>query len=95
VPEISKAKAVDRLVKGVEKATPDVLPEVYSELFPETPSPSSLVVGDIIKQIKTGLAEEEIVGLWNVVFPEDRNVWYNEEDKTFHYNQEVFGYVDC
>ena len=94
MPELSKAEAVERLVKGVEKATPDYLAEFYSELFPQKTPPSTLVVGDIIKHIKNGLEEEEIVDLWNVVFPDDWNVWYNEEDKTFRYNQEVLGYVD-
>ena len=40
------------------------------------------------------MQEEEIVDLWNVVFPEDWHVWYNEEDRTFRYNEEVLGYVD-
>ena len=28
-----------------------------------------------------GIEAEEIVDLWNVVFPEDHNVWYNEETR--------------
>ena len=42
----------------------------------------------------SGLEAEEIVDLWNVVFPEDRNVWYDEEAKTIHFNEEVVGYAD-
>jgi hypothetical protein len=91
VPELSKAEAVDRLVKGVENARPDDFAEIYSELFLEKTPPSPLVAGEIIKHIKSGIEEEEIVDLWNVVFPEDWNVWYDEEDKTFRYNQEVLG----
>jgi hypothetical protein len=94
VPEISKGEATERLVKRIESVAPDYLSEIYSELFPEKTPPLELVADDITKHIKKGLEEEEIVDLWNVVFPEDRNVWYDEEDKTFRYNEEVFGYVD-
>ena len=44
--------------------------------------------------IPGGLEAEEIVGLWNVVFPEDRNVWYDDETKAIHFNEEMAGYAD-
>ena len=28
---------------------------------------------------------DEIIDLWNVVFPEDRNVWFDEAEKAFHF----------
>ena len=49
---------------------------------------------DLALHIRSGLEAEEIVDLWNVVFPGDRNVWYNEEDDEIHYNEEAVGYVD-
>ena len=46
------------------------------------------------RHIRDGLAAEEIVDLWNVVFPDDCNVWYNEETKAIHYNEELVGSAD-
>ena len=94
MPAISKAEAVDKLATAVEKAKPDELEEIFSELFPTRTRPAAIVLGDIIKHIKVGLEPEEIVDLWNVVFPDDHNVWYNEEDELIRYNEEAFGYVD-
>jgi hypothetical protein len=28
------------------------------------------------------------------VFPEDRNVWYDEETRAIHFNEEMAGYAD-
>jgi hypothetical protein len=35
-----------------------------------------------------------MVDLWNVVFPKDRNVWYDEEATAIHFNEEMAGYAD-
>jgi hypothetical protein len=94
MPALSKVEAAEKLAKGVEKAKPSDLAEIYSELFPEKPSTRPPVASDIANHVRSGLEAEEIVDLWNVVFPADRNVWYNEEDKAIHYNEEVVGYVD-
>ena len=80
--------------KGVEKAKPTNLAEIYSELFLEEPPPASPVASELVKHIREGLEAEEIVDLWNVVFPEDRHVWYDEEAREIHYNEEMVGYVD-
>ncbi|SIO58817.1 hypothetical protein SAMN05444166_5821 [Singulisphaera sp. GP187] len=94
MPAISKAEAAEKLAKVVEKAKPTDLVEIFSELFPETPSPASLVAGDLVKHIRSGLEAEEIVDLWSVVFPEDRNVWYDEEEKAIRFNEEMVGFAD-
>jgi len=47
-----------------------------------------------VLMLTSHLDAEEIVDLWNVVFPQDRNVWYDEEAKAIHYNEEMVGYVD-
>ena len=39
-------------------------------------------------------AAEEIVDLWNVLFPADRNVWYDEQEDKIHYNEELVGYAE-
>ncbi len=94
MPALSRAKAAEKLARGVERAKASDLPEIYSELFPERPSPAPPVASEIAKQIRSGLEAEEIVDLWNVVFPEDRNVWYDEEAKAIHFNEEMAGYAD-
>ncbi len=68
--------------------------EIYSELFPERSSPTSPPASEIARQIRGGLEAEEIVDLWNVVFPEDRNVWYDEEEKSVCYNEGQIRYAE-
>ncbi len=94
MPALSRAGAVEKLAEGVEKVKSTDLAEIYAELFPEEPSTEVPVASDIAKHIRNGLEAEEIVDLWNVVFPRDHNVWYDEEAKEIRYNEEVFGYAD-
>jgi hypothetical protein len=94
MPALSKAEAVEKLACTVEKANPSDLPEIYSELFPERSASTPPAASEIAKHIRTGLEAEEIVDLWNVVFPEDRNVWYDEEAKEIRFNEELVGYAD-
>lgn len=94
MPALSTKEAAENLARAVEKAKPGTLREVYAELFPEEPSPIPLAAGDIARQIRSGLEAEEIVDLWNVLFPDDHDVYYNEETKTIHYNEELVGYAD-
>jgi hypothetical protein len=94
MPALSKTEAAEKLAIGVEKAKSYDLPEIYSELFPEQTPSTPPVASEIAKYIRNGLEAEEIVDLWNVVFPEDRNVWYDEEEKAIHFNEEVVGYAE-
>ncbi len=94
MPVLSKTDAVEKLATSVERAKTSDLPEIYSELFPEKPSPAVPVASEIARHIRSGLEAEEIVDLWNVVFPEDHNVWYDEESKAIRFNEEMAGYAD-
>ncbi len=94
MPALSEAEAAEKLAVGVEKAKPSVLPEIYSEFFPRGPPAVPPVASEIARHIRGGLEAEEIVDLWNVVFPEDRNVWYDEEARAIHFNEEMVGYAD-
>ena len=94
MPALSKIEASEKLAKAVDKAKPIALPEIYAELFPQLPLSSPLIKSEIVEYIRNKLEVEEIVDLWNVVFPEDRHVWYNEETKTIHYNEAMVGYAD-
>ncbi len=92
MPALSKDEAAERLADGVERAKPSNLPEIYAELFPERLPGATPVASEIARYIRGGLEAEEIVDLWNVVFPEDRNVWYDEETRAVHFNEEMAGY---
>ncbi len=94
MPALSKAEASERLAVGVEKARLSDLPEIYAELFPERTPEVPADASEIARQIRGGLEPEEIVDLWNVVFPEDRNVWYDEETRAIHFNEEMAGQAD-
>ena len=94
MPAISKADAAERVAKGVEAAEPSDLPEIYSELFPARSSQHPLAVGDITRHLREGLEAEEIVDLWNVVFPRDRNVWYGEEARAIRFNEGPVGFAE-
>jgi hypothetical protein len=94
MPMLSTNEAAERLARAVERAKPSDLGEIYAELFPEETSSKSPAAGEIARQIRSGLAAEELVDLWNVLFPGDRNVWYNEETRAIHYNEEMAGYAE-
>jgi len=100
---ITKQRAVDRLTHAVREAHADDLVEIYNELFPEEPTtedqahagPSSLVER-IVAHIASGLEVEEILDLWNVIFPTHRRVWFAEDEGLMHYDEkiETVGQVD-
>ena len=94
MPTLSREQAVEKLAMGVEQAKPSELPEIYSEIFPTRALNTAPVACDIATHIRGGLEAEEIVDLWNVVFPEDRHVWYDEEAQAICYNEEMVGYFD-
>ena len=97
LPAVSKEQAVNLLTKEVEEHLhADDLLEVCNELFqddPYTKEPAHEDVTPLIEQlddyIRSGLEIEEIVDLWNLVFPKHRNVWYDEEEARMHYNEEL------
>jgi hypothetical protein len=95
MPALKKNQAVERLAQVVEKAKPTALVEIYAELFPEKPRATVLSAADLARHVRSGLEAEEIVDLWNVVFPADRNVWYEEEGEKIHFNEEALGYAEA
>ncbi len=94
MPALSTKEATERLAKVVEMAKQSTLGEVYAELFPEAPASPLPSAGDMARYIRDGLEAEEIVDLWNVVFPGDRNVRYDEEAKEVRYNEDMVGSSD-
>jgi hypothetical protein len=92
---ISKMEAVERLAKEVEKASADDLREIYAELFPEKPLPTAgLHAPDLARHVRTSLEPEEVVDLWHVVFPADRQVNYDEEDELLRYHSGASQYAE-
>lgn len=95
MPALTANEAAERLANGVEKAKPAALAEIYADLFPEKPVAAVLSTAVLAQHVRSGLEAEELVDLWNVVFPADRNVWYDEEDEKIHYNEEAVGYAEA
>jgi hypothetical protein len=94
MPEISRDEAIQRLLREVQTMPPDELAEAYNELFPSQPMTEDQarlnggrLRDRITDHINRGIHSEEIVSLWNVVFPKDRHVSYDDDADTLHYGQ--------
>lgn len=93
---IKKKEAIARLTRAVRTARVDDLVEIYNELFPEEPTtekkananPSSFV-DKVMAHIANGLEIEEILALWNIIFPMHRGVWFDEDEELIHYTLEA------
>jgi len=88
--------AVERLIQAIEDMHADDLVEAYNELFPEEPLSQDEayedvipVVERIVNHINRGLEVEELLDLWNVVFPKHRNVAYDEETEAISFEESV------
>jgi hypothetical protein len=99
MPEMSREQAVQRLVRELPSLRSDDLAEVYNELFPTEPTTEELARRDrsrlldrINDHFSRGLEPEEIGDLWNVLFPRERHVSYDEESDTIHYGEKA-GFV--
>ena len=95
MPAITTSEAIARLIRAVEAMPPDDLLEFYNELFPEAPKSEVTPPGDgssdrqrIVEHLNRGVEIEEILDLWNVAFPEDRAVYYDDEGMVVRYNEE-------
>jgi hypothetical protein len=97
MPVVTEEQALELLTNGVQEKLPPVeVLEVYNEVFPEDryteeqarQDPSRLKER-LVQRIHSGLGIDEVIDLWGVVFPRDRNVWYNEEEERIHYNEDV------
>lgn len=88
MPTIPRLEALERLARAVETATPDDVVAIYTELFPtKNPREAPPVAKQIAAHIRLGIEPEEIVDLWNVVFPAERSVYYNEEEGSLQYRE--------
>lgn len=94
---VTKDKALELLTNEVqEKLGADELLEVYNEVFPDDPYTEEEVHEDVtplidrlVDHVNSGLAVEEVIDLWGLIFPRHRNVWYDDEEERLHYNEEA------
>jgi hypothetical protein len=95
MPVVTRDKALELLANAVqEKLDTDELLEVYNEVFPDGPYSKEDAQNDrwplieqLVAHIHGGLEIDEVVDLWGLIFPRDRNVWYDEEEDRIHYNE--------
>ena len=89
---IRKSEAVEKLAQAVNAASSDDLADICAELFPDRPRLRPADAGtrrpEISGHVRTKMEPEEMVDLWNVVFPGHRNVYYDDAEGLLCYNQE-------
>src|SRR5581483_2564983 len=91
--------AIERLAKAVEQAGTDDLREIFAELYPAKSLPDvsdangPALAKELARHVRRGIEPEEAVDLWNVVFPTDRHVYYDEEDQTLRHNESELRYA--
>jgi hypothetical protein len=92
----TKQHAVDLLTEAIKTAYPDDLVEIHNELFPERPTTEdeakahpSILIKKIIAHIDKGLEVQEILDLWNVIFPRHRSVRFDEDEGLIHYDEKT------
>jgi hypothetical protein len=87
MPTIPKREAADRLARAVERASSDDLTVIFGELYPTKPLPAGGPrAADLAAHIREDLEPEELVDLWNVVFPTHHDVFFDEEEEALRYN---------
>lgn len=100
MPAIPRKEAVEQLAKAVEKASSDDLVQIYTELHPANPLPdvtgakAEQLAKELAAHIRAGIEPEEVIDLWNVVFPTDRSVYWDEEDDALRHNERRLKYTE-
>ncbi len=97
MPVVTREEALELLTKEVsERLGVDEVLEVYNEVFPGDPYTEEEAHDDVwplIEQlsdhIRSGLGLDEVIDLWGVIAPRHRNVWYDDEAETIHYDEET------
>ena len=98
---IPRMEAVERLAKAVEKdSSDDLVHSLFTELFPADPLPdvtgpkAELLAKKLAAHIRAGIEPEEVVDLWNVVFPVEGYVYYDEEDDVLRHRERRLKYAE-
>ncbi len=94
MPTVMRSEAADRLTQQVHAMNRSNLLDFHNELFPEDPISEidtkdvSAVRRKVLDYLGRGVEVEEILDLWNVVFPDAWNVYYDDETDEIHYRDE-------
>lgn len=96
MPVVTRDQVIELLTKAVEEDLhADDLLQVHNELFPDDPVTEEEVYDDvtpatetILSYINSDLAVEDLLDLWNLIYPKHRHVWYDEQAEKFHYTEE-------
>jgi hypothetical protein len=67
---------------------------LFPDRLPLTLAEADKRRAEITDYVRTQMEPEEMVDLWNVVFPADWNVWYNELEERVVYNLEQPWYTE-
>ena len=97
MPVVTKEQALKLLTNEVQKRLgADELLEVYNEVFPDDPHTEeeshedvTPLIAQLVDHINSGLEIDVVMDLWELIFPQHRNVWYDEEEERIHYNEET------
>jgi hypothetical protein len=97
MPAVTKEEALELLVNEMQqKLGAEELLEVYNEVFPDCPCTeeeahenSSALMKRLVEHINSGLEVDEVIDLWGLILPKDRNVWYDDEAERIYYNEET------
>ena len=85
MPYVSCSDAGERIAKAIETAKAGVLREIAVDLLSMAAGDAAGVSRNLATVVRQGVEPELLVELWNVLFPEDHDVWFNEETNEIHY----------
>jgi hypothetical protein len=85
MPYLSCSDAGERIAKAIETAKAGVLREIAVDLLSMAAGDAAGVSRNLATVVRQGVEPELLVELWNVLFPEDHDVWFNEETNEIHY----------
>ena len=85
MPDLNCQEAGERLARAIQIASAGTLREVAADLLSESRAESARLADQLATAVRHGVEPELLVDLWNVVFPEDHDVWFNEETSELHY----------
>lgn len=94
MPDLTYSAAAERIALAIPTVGPNTLREIVSDLLTDTRAEPSRLAAELAAVVRRGIEPELLVELWNVVFPEDHDVWFNEETNELHYESGLVGSAD-
>lgn len=94
MPDLNCHEAGERLALAIKTASAGTLREIASDLLTESHAEPARLADELAAAVRRGVEPELLVDLWNVVFPEDHDVWFNEETNALHYESGLVELAD-